>query len=90
MGPCFQAVCAKQRWSGDEAQRKVLTVFRNSFRVSGRLSSPLQPARIIGLNPPDAPAADKGYTPGIHAEGQRLGSVSGQGPRDYNADMEIR
>ena len=47
-------------------------------------------ARITGLNPPDAPAADVGYTPGILAEGQRLVFISGQGPRDYNADMETQ
>jgi len=46
--------------------------------------------KIQGLNPPDAPAADVGYTPGILAEGQRLVFISGQGPRDYNADMETQ
>jgi len=46
--------------------------------------------RIQGLNPPDAPAADVGYTPGILVEGQRLVFISGQGPRDYNADMETQ
>ncbi len=49
-----------------------------------------QSAKIKGLNPPDAPAADVGYTPGILAEGQRLVFISGQGPRDYNADMETQ
>jgi len=49
-----------------------------------------QPAKIKGLNPPDAPAADVGYTPGILTEGQRLVFISGQGPRDYNADMETQ
>ena len=47
-------------------------------------------AKIRGLNPPDAPAADAGYTPGILAAGQRLVFISGQGPRDYNADMETQ
>ena len=46
--------------------------------------------KIKGLSPPDAPAADVGYTPGILAEGQRLVFISGQGPRDYNADMETQ
>ena len=50
----------------------------------------LRPVKIKGLNPPDAPAADVGYTPGILAEGQRLVFISGQGPRDYNADMETQ
>ena len=49
-----------------------------------------RPAKIKGLNQPEAPAADVGYTPGILAEGQRLVFVSGQGPRDYNADMETQ
>jgi enamine deaminase RidA (YjgF/YER057c/UK114 family) len=49
-----------------------------------------QSVKIKGLNPPDAPAADVGYTPGILAEGQRLVFISGQGPRDYNADMETQ
>jgi len=49
-----------------------------------------RPVKIKGLNPPDAPAADVGYTPGILAEGQRLVFISGQGPRDYNADMETQ
>jgi enamine deaminase RidA (YjgF/YER057c/UK114 family) len=50
----------------------------------------VRPMTIKGLNPPDAPAADVGYTPGIVAEGQRLVFVSGQGPRDYKADMETQ
>src|SRR5712691_4883285 len=45
---------------------------------------------IKALNPPDAPAADVGYTPGILAEGQRMVFISGQGPSDYNADMETQ
>ena len=53
-------------------------------------TSRLEPFKIKGLNPPDAPAADVGYTPGILAEGQRLVFISGQGPRDYNADMETQ
>ncbi len=46
--------------------------------------------KLTGLNPPDAPAADVGYTPATLAEGQRLLFISGQGPRDYNADMETQ
>ena len=46
--------------------------------------------KIRGLNPPDAPAADVGYTPGILAEGQRVVFISGQGPRDYDANMETQ
>jgi len=53
-------------------------------------SSRLKPFKIEGLNPPDAPAADVGYSPGILAEGQRLVFISGQGPRDYNADRETQ
>lgn len=46
--------------------------------------------KIKALNPPDAPAADVGYTPGILAEGERLVFISGQGPRDYDSDMETQ
>ena len=44
--------------------------------------------RLTGLAPADVPAADIGYTPGILAEGRKLVFVSGQGPRDLDADME--
>ena len=54
------------------------------------IPSPAQAGKIQGLNPPDAPAADVGYTPGILAVGQRLVFFSGQGPRDHNADMETQ
>jgi len=47
-------------------------------------------ARLKGLHPKGAPAADVGYTPGISAEGQRLVFVSGQGPEDLTADMETQ
>src|SRR2546426_2367352 len=47
-------------------------------------------AKLTGLSPADAPAADVGYTPGILAEGRRLIFVSGQGPRDLDADMETQ
>ena len=46
--------------------------------------------KITALQPPDAPAADVGYSPGILAEGQRMVFVSGQGPRDLQADMETQ
>ena len=47
--------------------------------------------RLTGLDPDGAPAADSGYTPGIKAErGQTVIFVSGQGPEDYNADMETQ
>ena len=59
--------------------------------VLNAAESATAPARKIkGLNPPDAPAADVGYTPGILVEGQRLVFVSGQGPIDYKADMETQ
>ena len=47
-------------------------------------------AKLTGLSPAEAPAADSGYTPGILAEGRRLIFVSGQGPRDREADMETQ
>ena len=46
--------------------------------------------KIKGLNPPDATEDDAGYTPGILAEGKRLVFISGQGPRDFGADMETQ
>ena len=48
------------------------------------------PAKRTGLHPDGAPSADVGYTPGILAEGQRLVFVSGQGPKDLDADMETQ
>jgi 2-iminobutanoate/2-iminopropanoate deaminase len=54
------------------------------------MGSPSRSVKIKGLNPPDAPAADVGYTPGILAEGRRLVFISGQGPRDYKADLETQ
>ncbi len=53
-------------------------------------TSRTQASKIKGLNPPEAPAADAGYTPGILAEGRRLLFISGQGPRDYGADSETQ
>jgi enamine deaminase RidA (YjgF/YER057c/UK114 family) len=47
-------------------------------------------SRPVGLYPAEAPAADSGYTPGILAEGRKMVFVSGQGPRDRNADMETQ
>lgn len=47
-------------------------------------------ASLKGISPPEAPAADVGYTPAILAEGQRLLFISGQGPRDHNADTETQ
>jgi enamine deaminase RidA (YjgF/YER057c/UK114 family) len=43
-----------------------------------------------GLYPKDAPSADVGYSPGIEAEGRKMIFVSGQGPRDLDADMETQ
>jgi enamine deaminase RidA (YjgF/YER057c/UK114 family) len=45
---------------------------------------------IKGLYPEDAPAADVGYSPGIVAQGRKVVVVSGQGPRDLDADMETQ
>jgi enamine deaminase RidA (YjgF/YER057c/UK114 family) len=43
---------------------------------------------IKALAPAGAPAAAKGYSPGILAAGSRVIFVSGQGPGDLKADME--
>ena len=47
--------------------------------------------KLTGLDPDGAPSADSGYTPGISAPvGQKVIFVSGQGPIDYDADMETQ
>lgn len=44
-----------------------------------------------GLHPDGAPADDSGYSPGIVATGgEKVVFVSGQGPEDYDADMETQ
>ena len=50
----------------------------------------LRPSQRKLLNPPGAPAADAGYSPGILAQGQQLVFISGQGPEDLSADMETQ
>lgn len=53
-------------------------------RTSGKVT-------IKGLRPDGAPSADSGYTPGVVCEGnQKTIYVSGQGPEDYDADMETQ
>lgn len=42
------------------------------------------------LRPEGAPSDDAGYSPAILAEGKRLIFISGQGPEDYDADMETQ
>lgn len=42
------------------------------------------------LQPADARPDDSGYSAGIVAEGRRVVFVSGQGPRDLNADVETQ
>jgi enamine deaminase RidA (YjgF/YER057c/UK114 family) len=44
----------------------------------------------VALRPEGAPAADVGYSPAILAEGRKLLIISGQGPEDIHADMEIQ
>ena len=67
-----------------------IPVISGAADESKATASRSQSVKIKGLNPPDAPAADVGYTPGILAEGQRFVFISGQGPRDYTADMETQ
>ncbi len=43
-----------------------------------------------GIYPDGAPAADAGYSPAIMASGEQLLFISGQGPKDVNADMETQ
>ena len=47
-------------------------------------------AQLKALFPPTAPAAASGYSPGIVATGQRVVFVSGQGPADLKADIEVQ
>ena len=61
-----------------------------SAQVSISKSELKSKMKLKGLYPEGAPTADVGYTPGILAEGQKLVFVSGQGPRDLNADMETQ
>jgi enamine deaminase RidA (YjgF/YER057c/UK114 family) len=42
------------------------------------------------LHAEGAPAADIGYSPAILAEGKKILMISGQGPKDHNADMETQ
>jgi len=42
------------------------------------------------LTPSGAPAADVGYSPAILSTGQKMLFISGQGPKDYDADMETQ
>jgi enamine deaminase RidA (YjgF/YER057c/UK114 family) len=42
------------------------------------------------FHPEGAPAADVGYSPAILAQGQKLLLISGQGPKDYDVDMETQ
>jgi enamine deaminase RidA (YjgF/YER057c/UK114 family) len=55
--------------------------------IAGDQSSESQ---LKGLFPPGAPAAAAGYSPGIAATGKRIVLVSGQGPADLKADMEMQ
>ena len=42
------------------------------------------------LRPKGAPSADVGYSPAILAEGKKMLFISGQGPKDYDVDMETQ
>ncbi|MEO2049512.1 MAG: Rid family hydrolase [Pirellulales bacterium] len=46
--------------------------------------------RRKALRPAGAPSADVGYSPAILSTGQQMLFISGQGPKDYSADMEIQ
>jgi enamine deaminase RidA (YjgF/YER057c/UK114 family) len=47
-------------------------------------------AKHQALHPDGAPAADIGYSPAILAEGKKILMISGQGPKDHNANMETQ
>jgi enamine deaminase RidA (YjgF/YER057c/UK114 family) len=42
------------------------------------------------LHADGAPAADIGYSPALLAGGEKILMISGQGPKDHNADMETQ
>lgn len=46
--------------------------------------------QLKALRPEGVPSADATYSPAILAEGGRLLFISGQGPKDYNVDMETQ
>ena len=50
----------------------------------------VEKAARVGIDPSAAPSADSGYTPGILATGNKVVFVSGQGPKDYDVDMETQ
>ena len=65
--------------------------------LSGQLSSASavesgtsQKANLKALRPAGAPSADASYSPAILATGGQMLFISGQGPEDYNADMETQ
>lgn len=47
-------------------------------------------AKRTGVFPDTVKAADAGYSPAILAEGRRMLFISGQGPKDYDADPETQ
>lgn len=49
-----------------------------------------QHAKLVGLYPQGAPSSDSGYSPGIMARGSQIVYTAGQGPKDYDADMETQ
>lgn len=57
-----------------------------SAEESGESQTPV----LKALRPAGAPSADAGYSPAILATGGQLLFISGQGPEDYNADMETQ
>jgi enamine deaminase RidA (YjgF/YER057c/UK114 family) len=72
-------------------QASALTAGGSLVTLSGAAAeSPKNKMKRKGLYPKEAPAADVGYSPGIVAEGNKIIVVSGQGPRDYKADMETQ
>ena len=58
--------------------------------LAADLSADPSTALRTGLRPAGAPSADVGYSPAILASGQQTLYISGQGPKDLNADMETQ
>lgn len=69
----------------------IATLAGGAATLTAKSAVAAEPVTLSGLHPDGAPAADSGYTPGIKAEnGQTVIFVSGQGPEDYDADMETQ
>src|SRR5262245_57996522 len=85
---CFMTPYDRRLFFGASAMGLAGGVVASLSTVDARADEPA--ATIKALAPPGAPAAAKGYSPGILATGSRVVFVSGQGPADLKAEMETQ